>query len=169
MVTHARVPRISYTGALADHTRHQQPARLASSIRSDVADESTRRACRAAILMVAVAAALAGCLKPPAPPPSDPVGTGRVVVTVHNNYRAEINVYVVGDGQPVWVGTAPAATTTSFDVAARLLGQGRQLRLRADPIGGRAVQTSELIRVGPGQRIDWTLETDLSRSSIAVY
>ena len=119
--------------------------------------------------MLTLVAALAGCLKPPAPPPSDPIGTGRVVVTVHNNYRADINVYVVGDGQPVRVGTATAATTTSFDVAARLLGQGRQLRLRADPIGGRSVHTSELIRVGPGQRIDWTLETDLSRSSIAVY
>jgi hypothetical protein len=134
-----------------------------------VADETTRRTRRSALLLLALATTLAGCLKPPAATPSDPIGTGRVVVTVHNNNRADINVYVVGDGQAVRVGTATAATTSSFDVPARLLGQGRQLRLRADPIGGRAVHTSELIRVGPGQRIDWTLETDLSRSSIAVY
>jgi hypothetical protein len=112
---------------------------------------------------------VAGCLKTPAPASSDPLSTGRVVVTVNNNYRADITVYVIGDGQPTRVGTATAAATTSFDVAARLLGQGRQLRLRADPIGGRAVYTSELVRVGPGQRVEWTLETDLNRSSIAVY
>ena len=124
---------------------------------------------RAALVVLAVVATLAGCLKPPAPTPSDAMGTDRVVVTVHNNYRSDINVYVIGDGQPVRVGTATAVTTTSFDVPARLLGQGRQLRLRADPIGARAVHTSELVRVGPGQRVDWTLETDLSRSSVAVY
>ena len=125
-----------------------------------------RSAAPLALLSIAMATA---CIRPPAPGPSDPLSSGRVVVTVHNNYRADITVYVVGDGQPTRVGTATAATTTSFDVPARLLGQGRQLRLRADPIGGRAVYTSELVRVGPGQRVEWTLETDLERSSIAVY
>ena len=120
-------------------------------------------------MLVALTALLQSCLKPPAPTPTDTISTARVVLTVHNNHRADINVYVIGDGQPIRVGTATAATTTSFDIAARLLGQGRQLRLRADPIGGRTVHTSELIRVGPGQRIDWTLETDLNRSSVAVY
>jgi hypothetical protein len=122
---------------------------------------------------VAIALALllgtAACLRPPAPAPNDPISTGRVALTVHNNFRSDINVYVIGDGQPTRVGTATAAATTTFDVPARLLGQGRQLRLRADPIGGRSVHTSELVRVGPGQRIDWTLETDLSRSSVAIY
>ena len=123
---------------------------------------------RAALLAIALVA-LVGCLKPPAPTPSDPASTQRVLVTVNNNYRADINVYVIGDGQPVRVGTATAAATSNFDVSARLLGQGRQVRLRADPIGARNIYTSELIRVGPGQRIEWTLETDLNRSSVAVY
>ena len=123
---------------------------------------------RAALLAITLLG-LAGCLKPPAPTPSDPMTAGRVLITVNNNYRADVVIYVVGDGQPTRVGTATAAATSNFDVAARLLGQGRQLRLRADPIGGRAVHTSELIRVGPGQRVEWTLETDLSRSSVAVY
>ena len=92
-----------------------------------------------------------------------------MVLTVHNNYRADVTIYVIGEGQPVRVGIATAAATTSFDVAARLLGQGRQLRLRADPIGSRTVHTSEMIHAGSGQRVAWTLETDLSRSSVAVY
>ena len=132
-------------------------------------DDSTNAIRRAAILAVAIVATVVGCLRPPVPTPTDPMSASRVVLTVHNNARTDVTVYVIGDGQPIRVGTATAAATTSFDVPERLLGQGRQLRLRADPIGGRAVHTSELIHVGPGQRIDWTLETDLSRSSVAVY
>jgi hypothetical protein len=120
-------------------------------------------------LTIALAIGAVACLTPPAATPSDPMSTGRVLVTVNNNHRADVTIYVIGDGQPIRVGTATAAATANFDVAARLLGQGRQLRLRADPIGGRNVHTSELIRVGPGQRVEWTLETDLNRSSVAVY
>ena len=88
---------------------------------------------------------------------------------MNNNYRADITVYVIADGQPTRVGLATSSTTATFDIPGRLLGQGRQVRLRADPIGARTTYTSELIRVGPGQRIEWSLETDLNRSSIAVY
>lgn len=126
-------------------------------------------ALRHAAIVACLTVAAAGCLKPPAATPSDPLTTGRVVLTVNNNYRADVTVYVLSDGQPTRVGLATSSTTATFDMSARLLGQGRQVRLRADPIGGRTVYTSELIRVGPGQRIEWTLETDLNRSSIAVY
>ena len=132
-------------------------------------DKSTHPLRRATMVSCLTLMVLAGCLQPPAPTPSDPVSMGRVVLTVNNNYRADITVYVVADGQPTRVGLATSSTTSSFDISSRLLGQGRQVRLRADPIGGRAVYTSELIRVGPGQRIEWTLETDLNRSSVAVY
>ena len=132
-------------------------------------DDSTNVIRRPVIFAFAIMASVGGCLKPPVPTPTDPMSTGRVVLTVLNNSRTDVTVYVVGDGQPIRVGTATAVTTTSFDVLARLLGQGRQLRLRADPIGARSVHTSELIHVGPGQRVTWTLETDLSRSSVAVY
>ena len=132
-------------------------------------DNPTSALRRAALVSCLALASLAGCLKPPPAMPSDPISTGRVILTVNNNYRADVTVYVLSDGQPTRVGLATSATTATFDISSRLLGQGRQVRLRADPIGGRTVYTSELIRVGPGQRIEWTLETDLSRSSIAVY
>ena len=135
----------------------------------DMLDNPTSAFRRAATVACLALATLSGCLKPPAPTPADPATGGRVVLTVNNNYRADVTVYVVSDGQPTRVGLATSSTTASFDIPARLLGQGRQVRLRADPIGVRAVYTSELIRVGAGQRIEWTLETDLNRSSIAVY
>ncbi len=141
--------------------------RIRQQERSDV--HPTYAIQRPALLAIALVIGIAGCLKPPAPLPSDPMSTGRVLVTVNNNYRSDVTIYVIGDGQPVRVGTATAAATSNFDIASRLLGQGRQLRLRADPIGARNIHTSELIRVGPGQRVEWTLETDLSRSSVAVY
>ena len=132
-------------------------------------DNPTNALRRAALVSCLALVSLTGCLKPPAATPSDPISAGRVVLTVNNNYRADVTVYVLADGQPTRVGLATSSTTATFDIPARLLGQGRQVRLRADPIGGRATYTSELIRVGPGQRIEWSLETDLNRSSIAVY
>ena len=42
-------------------------------------------------------------------------------------------------------------------------------RLRAYPIGGPGSFTSEDLQVQPGQLIKWTLESDLSRSFLAIY
>ena len=52
---------------------------------------------------------------------------------------------------------------------ARLLGQGREIRLWGHPIGGTGGTLTESVVVQPGQWIEWTLETDLSRSAIGVY
>ena len=38
----------------------------------------------------------------------------------------------------------------------------------ADPIGARRGVTSDVVHVTPGQTIEWTLETDLLRSMIAI-
>jgi hypothetical protein len=50
-----------------------------------------------------------------------------------------------------------------------LLGQGREVRLLGDPVGGHGAVSSETIVVQPGQSITWTLETDLRRSFVAVF
>jgi hypothetical protein len=39
----------------------------------------------------------------------------------------------------------------------------------ADPIGNLRTYTSENLLVHPGQWIKWTLESDLTRSFLAVY
>ena len=51
----------------------------------------------------------------------------------------------------------------------RKLGAGTDVRLRAYPIGGPEAFTSENLLVQPGQWVKWTLESDLTRSFLAVY
>ena len=51
----------------------------------------------------------------------------------------------------------------------RKLGVGTDVRLRAYPIGGPSAFTSENLLVQPGQWVKWTLESDLTRSFLAVY
>jgi hypothetical protein len=80
-----------------------------------------------------------------------------------------VTIYIIHDGQATRVGAVTAASTNSLDISDRLLGQGRVIRLRADPLGSSRRHTSESVRVGIGQRIEWTLESDLDRSHIAVY
>src|SRR5467141_1122597 len=62
-----------------------------------------------------------------------------------------------------------SAITGNFRRWADSLGQGREIRLFGDPIGGRDHAETERIVVQPGQQIEWTLEPELRRSSVAVY
>jgi hypothetical protein len=49
------------------------------------------------------------------------------------------------------------------------MGQLGQIRLIADPVGSRSMTTSEMVSVQRGQRVTWTLESSLRRSSLAVW
>jgi hypothetical protein len=52
---------------------------------------------------------------------------------------------------------------------ARMIGGGRLITLEANLIGAtRSVRTERLLVQG-GQRVEWTLETGLERSTVAVY
>lgn len=100
----------------------------------------------------------------PEPDRSDPVA-----LTVNNSYRLDIVVFVYHDGELSRVGTATAATSTTFSLAPWMLGQSRTIRLFGDPIGSNESARTEAIHVQPGQYIDWRLEAQLNRSTVAVY
>jgi hypothetical protein len=123
-------------------------------------------------LLLAVALPLAGpaChhgAHPTAPAPSD--GSPDIPLEVANHNWLDVIVYVVRDGQPTRVGIASASSSARFTLPARLLGQGREIRLMGHPIGGSGATLTETVVVQPGQWIEWTLESDLARSAIGVY
>lgn len=93
----------------------------------------------------------------------------QISLDIANHNWLDVIVYVVHDGQRTRVGVANATSAASFTLPARLLGQGREIRLFGDPIGGRGSALSEVVVVQPGQYIEWTLESDLGRSVIGVY
>ncbi|HEU4586060.1 MAG TPA: hypothetical protein VFR95_09935, partial [Gemmatimonadaceae bacterium] len=64
---------------------------------------------------------------------------------------------------------ATAARTTDMAIPPNLLGQLGAIRLVADPVGSSQTITSPTVVVKPGTRLVWTLATDLTRSSLAIY
>jgi hypothetical protein len=92
-----------------------------------------------------------------------------IPLEVTNHNYLDVIISVVHDGQSTRVGTAGGSSATSFALPPRLLGQGREIRLIGHPIGGEGSVITETVVVQPGQYIEWTLESDLKRSSIGVY
>jgi hypothetical protein len=67
------------------------------------------------------------------------------------------------------LGMVAGLSTKNFVFPYRRLTSGGKLRLRAYPVGGQGSHDSEDLLIQPGQWIKWTLESDLSRSSLAVF
>lgn len=94
---------------------------------------------------------------------------GEVALRVTNHNFLDVIVYVVHDGQRTRVGTVTGSSTQLFFLPQRLLGQGREIQLLGDPVGSTEVARTDILIVQPGQYIEWTLETDLRRSSVGVF
>jgi hypothetical protein len=113
---------------------------------------------------------VSACLHPPHTPAAvaDDAGS-RVELQIANHNWSDMVIYVVRDGQPSRIGVATAASSASFMLPRRVLGQGGEIRLYGRPIGGQGEAFSESVIVQPGQWVEWTLEDDLARSAIGVY
>src|SRR5919106_3506613 len=92
-----------------------------------------------------------------------------VALEVENHGWSDIVIYLVRGTAADRLGMVGALNTETFVFPYRRLGVGTDVRLRAYPIGGPRAFTSENVLVQPGQWIKWTLESDLTRSFLAVY
>jgi hypothetical protein len=97
------------------------------------------------------------------------VPAGEIALSVNNHNYLDVVVYILHDGQHTRVGTVTGSSSYTFYLPVRLLGQGREIQLVGDAIGSDAVARTEILIIWPGQFIEWTLETDLRRSSVGVY
>ena len=92
-----------------------------------------------------------------------------VGLEVENHGWSDIIIYLVRSTATERLGMVGSLNTKTFVLPYRKLGVGTDVRLRAYPIGGPRSYTSETLLVQPGQWIKWTLESDLTRSFLAVY
>ncbi len=106
--------------------------------------------------------------KTPSAPAFD-VPEGEIALTVTNHNYLDVVIYVLHDGLQTRVGTVTGSSAAVFFLPARLLGQAREIRLFGDAVGSDAFARTEILIVQRGQYIEWTLETDLRRSSVGVY
>jgi hypothetical protein len=90
-------------------------------------------------------------------------------LTVTNNNWLDAVIYIYHDGETTRVATVTAATTGNFFLPSWMLGHSRTVRLIAHAVGSNSSISTESIHVQPGQFIEWRLESELARSSVAVY
>jgi hypothetical protein len=95
--------------------------------------------------------------------------SAEVALEVENHAWSDIVIYLVRGTATDRLGMVGSLSTATFVFPYRKLGVGTDVRLRAYPIGGPRAFTSEHVLVQPGQWIKWTLESDLTRSFLAVY
>jgi hypothetical protein len=93
--------------------------------------------------------------------------TGAITVRVVNRAWLDVTIYLLQGTHRDRIGTATAASTSTFQISLRQLSAG-ELRLYGDPVGSRQGVRSEPLRAQDGDVVTWTLEDDLARSSIDV-
>jgi len=92
-----------------------------------------------------------------------------IPLRVTNHNWLDVTIYVLHDGQRTRVGSVTGSSTQEFTLPGRLLGQSHQLALLGEAIGSPDYARTEVLNIQAGQYIEWTLETDLRRSSVGVY
>src|SRR3989440_2643003 len=97
------------------------------------------------------------------------VPEGEIALSVTNHNYLDVVVYVLHDGQQTRVGTVTGSSSAVFFLPVRLLSMGHELQLLGDPIGSPDYARTPTLVIQPGQYIEWTLETDLRRSSVGVF
>lgn len=91
----------------------------------------------------------------------------RVTITVENQNWQDANIYLIGSGPRVRLGTVGTNAREVFVVPRSVLAQG-SVRLAVDLIGSRAAQVTDPILIFPGADVHWTLQNHLALSSYHV-
>lgn len=87
-----------------------------------------------------------------------------IAVQVSNQNSNTMSIYLVRQGARYLVGQVYGIGDTTVTIPASLVPPDRQIRLRAEALAGGSTTTPLLI-VPDGQRIYWTLGSDLSIST----
>jgi hypothetical protein len=98
-----------------------------------------------------------------------PSARGEISLVVENHHWNDVVVSVVHDGVAERVGLATATKTSTFFFPSRRLGTSGLIQLRGHAVGAPDDHTTDVFVIKPGQEIQWTLESDLARSSVAVH
>ena len=124
----------------------------------------------AAMRKLGLIALLVGCAAKAEDQDAEPSRSDReLALEVENHGWSDVVIYLVRGTAVDRLGMVGSLNTKTFVFPYSKLGIGNDVRLRADPIGGPTTFTSENLLVQPGQWVKWTLESDLSRSFLAVY
>ncbi len=123
-----------------------------------------------ALVSLLIASACSGS---PGPEAVGPVARaerfGGVELVLNNRHWLDIVVRVEHDGETTRIGQVAAASSGRFSIPAWAMGSSGHVRFVADPIGSPERSSSDWVNVWGGQTVEWTLESQLERSSMLVY
>jgi hypothetical protein len=122
-----------------------------------------------ASLLVALILCASGCARHGTEAGTVSESRAEIALVVENHHWNDVVVSVLHDGVVERIGLATAVKTTTFVIPSRRLGAAGLIRLRGHPVGAPDDHTTDAFLVQPGQEIQWTLESDLARSSVAVH
>ena len=92
-----------------------------------------------------------------------------VALDVDNHNWSDVVISVEHDGKRDRLGTVKAASKQTLRIPTMWIGASRAIRLIAHRIGSVGEFRSDGFSVQHDQTIEWTLESDLQRSSIALH
>jgi hypothetical protein len=96
-------------------------------------------------------------------------GDSESTLHVENHHYGDVDIYVIHDGSRSRVGTVTATTDQTFTLNSRVIGRVGTMQLIAHGLGGSGNLSSEQFAIRPGMQIDWTLDSNLSRGTLAIY
>jgi len=129
-------------------------------------------------LAVGVAAsALVGCAAHRGGPSSasalasqdDATPPDSLVLEIENHNWSDIVVYALHDGMLSRLTQVTAGRSVSVPLLPHHIGAMGMLRLAVHPIGGSSDYTSETVSLRTGSTVRLTVESSVSRSSVAVW
>jgi hypothetical protein len=123
---------------------------------------------RTAMLGMLVAGLVLAC-RPKGEPTVAPDPDTPVLVEVVSHYQGDVVIYLLRGGQRERLGMVTGLGSAAFTFPYRRLGSSGSSRLLAYPIAGSAAYASDPLYIQPGQSVKWTLEAELSRSSLVSY
>ncbi|HEU5170198.1 MAG TPA: hypothetical protein VFU46_06655 [Gemmatimonadales bacterium] len=115
------------------------------------------------------------CTAPASPPALAPGPEARaerfggVSLVLNNRYWLDVVVKIEHDGETSRIGQVAAASSRHFVLPAWMLGASGYVRFVADPVGSPERGSTDWVNVWGGQTVEWTLESQLERSSMLVY
>jgi len=90
-------------------------------------------------------------------------------LTVNNHHWLDVSVFVLYDGGRTRVGTVAATHNETYTLPFRMITSGRSVQFEANPIGATRNVRTEALLVRGGGHVEWTLESGLERSSVAIW
>ena len=127
------------------------------------------RTVRAAVAGLMLAAIAGGCRSKGPDASVQPDPDTPVPIEIESHFMGDVVIYLVRGSERQRLGMVTALSTAEFTVPWRRLMRSSNNRLLAYPIAGASAYASDPLLLKPGQGIKWTLESDLNRSSMAVW